>query len=78
MTDFTIAEARNNFTKLIDRALAGEDVTITRRGKAVAKIVAQAPPPMSIDVDWLERVRVDPKDPTLDFTALVRQMRDDD
>ena len=77
MADYSIAEAKNNLPKLVDRAVAGEDVTITRRGKPVARIVAEAPRGMTIDLEWLESVRVDPKDPELDFTAVVRQMRDD-
>jgi len=77
MAAYSIADAKNNFPKLIDRAVAGEDVTITRRGKPIARIVAEGSAAMSIDLDWLKSVRVDPKDPNLDFTSIVRQMRDD-
>jgi prevent-host-death family protein len=38
MTDFSVADAKNNLPRLIDRALAGEEVVITRRGKPVAEI----------------------------------------
>ena len=79
MSEYTIAEARNSFTKLVDRAVAGEDVTITRRGKPVAKIVASAPRKgMSIDLQWLERVRVKPSGPNADGTPLVELMRRED
>jgi prevent-host-death family protein len=77
MTTYSIADAKNNLPKLVDRAVAGEDVTITRRGKPIARIVAERSAAMSIDLDWLESIRVDPKDPELDFTSIVRRMRDD-
>jgi prevent-host-death family protein len=79
MSEYTIAEARNSFTKLVDRALAGEEVTITRRGKPVAKIVPSAPRKgMSIDLEWLDRVRVKPSGPNADNTSLVELMRRED
>ena len=80
MTEYSIAEAKNNLPKLIDRALAGEQVTITRRGKIVATIVPQRPTKgMSIDLDWLERVRVKPSGPNADDdTSLVELMRRED
>jgi len=77
MAEYSIADAKNNLPKLVDRALAGEEVRITRRGKTVARLIGEPPPPLGIDVDWLDRVRVDPKDPNLDFTSIIRQMRDD-
>jgi len=76
MSEYTVAEARDNFTKLIDRALAGEEVTITRRGKPVVAIVSKAPTRgLSIDLDWLDRVRVSPSGPNADGTSLVELMR---
>jgi antitoxin (DNA-binding transcriptional repressor) of toxin-antitoxin stability system len=33
---YSIAKAKDNFSKLVDDALAGEDVAITRRGNVVA------------------------------------------
>ncbi|HZZ89090.1 MAG TPA: type II toxin-antitoxin system prevent-host-death family antitoxin [Caulobacteraceae bacterium] len=80
MAEYSVAEAKNNLPKLLDRALAGECVTITRRGKPIARIEPIDPEPqaMSIDVDWLESVRVNPRDPDLDFTAIIRDLRDAD
>jgi prevent-host-death family protein len=78
MSEYSVAEARNNLPKLLDRALAGETVTITRRGKPIARIVAERPVQgMSIDLEWLKSVQVKLADPTIDFTALVREMRDE-
>jgi prevent-host-death family protein len=79
MAEYSIAEAKNNLPKLVDRAVAGEDVTITRRGKPLAKIVPSAPRKgMSIDLEWLERVRVKPSNPDYDGQTLVQMMRDED
>jgi prevent-host-death family protein len=77
MASYSVADAKNHLPRLLNEALAGEEVTITRRGKAIARLVAEQPPAASIDLAWLDSVRVDPKDPDLDFTAIVRQMRDD-
>ncbi|MEO7223983.1 MAG: type II toxin-antitoxin system prevent-host-death family antitoxin [Devosia sp.] len=35
----SIAEAKSQFSSVIERAAAGEEVTITKHGKPVAKIV---------------------------------------
>ena len=37
MTTYSVAEAKNQLPKLIDRALTGEEVVITRRGKPVVE-----------------------------------------
>jgi prevent-host-death family protein len=83
MPDYSVAEAKNNLPKLLDRALAGEEVTITRRGKPIAKIVANQPvascddrPTSANDVDWIRRNRVAPK-VEVDAAVAVREMRDD-
>lgn len=78
MTHYSVAEAKNNLPKLLDRMLEGEEVVITRRGKAIARLrpadqEARQPP---VDPDWLRRIRVKPAVPT-DGPALVRQMRDE-
>lgn len=42
MTTYSVAEAKAKLTKLLVAAERGEDVTITRRGKAVAQLVPKA------------------------------------
>ena len=39
MSSYSVAEAKNNLPKLLDRMLAGEAVTITRRGVPVASVL---------------------------------------
>lgn len=38
MAAYSVADAKNSLPKLIDRALRGEEVIITRRGKPVAEL----------------------------------------
>jgi len=40
---FNIHEAKTNFSKLIERAEAGEEIIIARSGKAVAKLTGLGP-----------------------------------
>lgn len=67
MTDYSVADAKNHLPKLIDKALAGEEVVITRRGKPVVEIRPAAPrgsPAKGVKEwhDWLfERTRARPK-----------------
>ncbi len=39
MDEVGILDARNNFSALVERAERGEEVTITRHGKPVARLV---------------------------------------
>lgn len=39
MAEVNVKDARNNFRAYLDRAEAGEEIIITRRGKEVARIV---------------------------------------
>jgi len=43
MAEYSVAEAKNTLPKLIDRALRGEEVVITRRGKAVVELRPASP-----------------------------------
>ena len=80
MSSFSIAQARNHFSSLVDRAEAGEDVVITRHGQVVAELKAAAAGRRRtpVDVEWL-RARRAPRAPGgVDAGALVSTMRDDD
>ena len=59
MTAYSVADAKNQLPKLIDRALNGEEVIITRRGKPVVELRPTAlrpEPPVGSD-DWLKQRR---------------------
>jgi prevent-host-death family protein len=63
VTAYSVAQAKNTLTKLIDRALQGEEVIITRHGRPVAEL---RPAPCQTDSgrgthDWLRaRTRARP------------------
>lgn len=59
MTAYSVAQAKNQLPKLIDKALAGEEVVITRRGKPVVELRPRPPrpePPVGTD-EWLFKRR---------------------
>jgi antitoxin (DNA-binding transcriptional repressor) of toxin-antitoxin stability system len=82
MTSFSVAEAKNNLSKLIDLTLSGDTVTITRHGSPVVELRrAQATPrPMTIEAlaqlrAAREKLNVTPGE---DFGTLVSRMRDEE
>ena len=81
MSSHSVADAKAHLSNLIDRAMEGEAVVITRHGRPVVEIkpVVKTVGPMSkSDVEWLRRRRLDRRIPGLDTGALVSQMRDED
>ena len=64
MATYGVAEAKNNFTHLLDRVEKGETIVITRHGKAVAELrsrSADRPLPTQAErlaaLDRLEKLR---------------------
>ena len=81
MTEYSIAAAKDHLPRLIDRMLDGESVTITRRGKPVARVVAieseRSAMPYKVDLDWLQSVRAAASTGLEPTTDTVKAMRDD-
>ncbi len=77
MPQVSVADAKARLSEMIDTAMAGEPVTITRRGAPVAQLVAIAQPVKKIDLEWLRTVRA--KTPYQDVPAvdIIRAMRDE-
>jgi prevent-host-death family protein len=70
MTEYSVADAKNHLPKLIDRALQGEEVIITRHGKPVVELkpaVARPAPPVGTD-EWLAERRK--SRPAINITAV--------
>ncbi len=42
---YNVAEAKANLSRLLDAALAGEDVVVARAGRPLVRLVPVAPPP---------------------------------
>lgn len=81
MSEYSIATAKDQLSRLVDRMLDGEPVTITRRGKPVARVVPIEPtrpaPQPKIDLEWLDRIREGGRTPPSGLTDTVKDMRKD-
>ncbi len=49
MQTATVGDVQKNFSKVLKSLRAGEEIVITRRGKAVAKLTAPGP---RKEIDW--------------------------
>ncbi|HEY1934592.1 MAG TPA: type II toxin-antitoxin system Phd/YefM family antitoxin [Acetobacteraceae bacterium] len=80
MSTYSVAEAKNNLPRLIDQALRGEHVVVTRHGHPVVELrpVQPAGRPMTeADVAWLDAHRVGKVTPALDAGTEVSRMRNE-
>jgi prevent-host-death family protein len=82
MTTHSVTEAKNHLPELIDRALKGESVVITRRGQPVVELKPVVQQPVrritQADIDWLDAHRVGLKGAGEDAVTTVMRMRDED
>jgi prevent-host-death family protein len=82
MSEHTVTEAEGHLSDLIDRALAGEGVVITREGRPVVELKPVQPravePITDEAIDWLAAHRVGTKPSAEDAGTLVSRMRDED
>jgi len=84
MSTHGVAEAKSQLSKLIDRALKGEGIVITRRGQPVVELkpvsaASRKPRPITeADIEWLRahRARLTPS--KIDAGTFVSQMRDEE
>lgn len=81
MGTHSVAKAKNQLSKLIDRALKGEGVVITRHGHPVVELKPIPEPARAVseaDLDWLARHRIGRLSETKDAGKLVSTVRDQD
>lgn len=78
MSEVSLAEAKAHLSALVARAEAGEVVSITRRGKLVARIVAAEPARDRINVAQLKAFAQTLPVETESGDAFIRRMRDDE
>ncbi len=83
MSAYSLAQAQSELGRLVDEALTGEIVTITRDGRPVVTLAptATASAPTPIDNEYLEWMRKRAlARPSLggDSVTLVREMRDEE
>ena len=81
MSVYSVAKAKDNLSKLIDEALAGEDVVITRHGQVVAYLrSAKERPIRQPSHDLVAKIMARAKRrPSIEEPAvgIVRRMRDE-
>jgi prevent-host-death family protein len=81
MAIYSLAQAKDQLSRLIDEALKGEIVTITRHGKPVVTLSPSAPAARPVTVQYLREMRRRTQArPSLggDSVTLVREMRDEE
>ena len=76
MDGINIAEAKAQFSALVERAEAGETVEITRRGKPVAKLVPIEPKKRRFDAAELARFTAGMTPQKQGTGEFIREMRD--
>ncbi|MDO9058073.1 MAG: type II toxin-antitoxin system Phd/YefM family antitoxin [Bradyrhizobium sp.] len=80
MATYSIAQAKDQLSKLVDEALDGQHVTITRHGKPVAELRRVVPAGRRVtteDIQWLRQCRESLPSFDGDTVADIRAMRDD-
>ena len=83
MSEHSVADAKAHLSALIDRALKGEEVVITRHGRPVVTlrpVEAPQPPRMTPaeSIAWLRAHRVGTIMPQEDAGSFVSRMRDEE
>lgn len=81
MSTHSVAEAKNRLSSLIERALRGEEVVITRHGRPVVELrplTGAARPVTPEALDWLAANRAGKAAPAEDAGASVSRMRDEE
>jgi prevent-host-death family protein len=74
MADVNIRELRNHGGEVVDRVASGEEITITRAGKAVAELRPVSRPPLSAEAllrRWRQLPAVDPFALRTDLDAIL-------
>lgn len=56
MTIVNVHEAKTHFSRLLDRAHAGEEIIVAKDGKPFARLVPLASPPERVPGRWREAI----------------------
>ena len=80
MGAYSIAEAKAHLSALIEQVERGEAVTLTKRGKPVARIVSLVEPERKpkIDLDELRKFHATMPKSKIDSATMIRKMRDEE
>jgi prevent-host-death family protein len=81
MTTYSVADAKAGLPRLIDRALEGEEVVISRHGRPVAelrRLQSGARAGAVATYEWLRRRRVERPSAGLSSVELLNELYEDD
>lgn len=82
MATYNVADAKNHLPRLIDEALDGEDVVITRHGKPVvelrATVTSEARRDRTALNEWMRARRETRKGMDITSVELLRQLYEDE
>ena len=78
MSEVSVAEAKAHLSEILDRVEAGETVTITRRGRPVARLSGVQAPKKPIDFEELKKFRESMPRLRKSAGELIREMRDEE
>lgn len=76
MNSYNLAEAKARLSALVERAIAGEEIQISKRGRPVVRLVALEQPKIPLDLEALRELRSRTKPSTPTGVEILREMRD--
>ena len=76
MSTYTLAEAKAQLSRLVSLVEAGEEITITKRGRAVVKLVPSDPPRQQMPSLAEHRAQLTPQ--TESAGEFIRKLRESD
>jgi prevent-host-death family protein len=74
MSTVNIHEAKTHLSRLIEKALAGEDIVIAKAGKPLVRLTALEPPPRRSRIGFLEGQVTVPDDFDTMFQDKIEEM----
>jgi len=77
MVTVNLAQAKARLSELLDKVEAGEEVVVTRHGRAVAHILPMARPKLPLRLDDLAKFRASMPRLRRPSAELLRKMRDE-
>jgi len=77
MVTVSLAQAKAHLSDLLDKVEAGEEVVVTRHGRAVARILAALRPKQPLPLDELAAFRATMPPLRRPSAELLREARDD-
>ena len=77
MSEVSVAQAKAHLSEILVRVEAGETVTITRRGRPVARVSGISTPKKPIDFEALRKFRESQPMSDRSSADIIREMRDE-